>query len=144
MTLRFSPARGAGALSLYALTRGPAGPTGATGATGATGSTGSTGPTGPGYSATSTTSNAIASSGSKTFTTSLALSHGLSVKPGATDISVYLAKPGSVSGYDPALTVESEHDYGDQSAPPQDQSTLLDRGDSQPSMQAPDTLNPSV
>lgn len=74
MPLRFQPARGA-TVVISSSSRGPTGPTGATGATGATGSTGATGATGPGYAATSTSSVAIASSGSKTFTTQSGLAY---------------------------------------------------------------------
>lgn len=64
---------------------GATGPTGATGATGATGPTGSTGPTGPGYTATSVSSVAIASSGSKTFTTQSGLAYTAGARVRAAD-----------------------------------------------------------
>lgn len=88
MALRFSPSRGAASFALSSAIRGPAGPTGstgATGATGATGSTGSTGATGPGYLATSTTSNTIASSGSKSFTTQSGLAYVAGTRVRAAD-----------------------------------------------------------
>lgn len=65
-------------------------------------------------------------SGGKTFVTTVALSHGLALTPGATDISVYAGvTKKSVSTYDPAITIDSSHDYGDQSALPKDQTTLM-------------------
>lgn len=88
MALRFSPSRGAASFALSSAIRGPAGPTGATGATGATGSTGATGATGatgPGYLATSTTSNTIASSGSKSFTTQSGLAYVAGTRVRAAD-----------------------------------------------------------
>ena len=90
MALRFSPARGAASFALSSAIRGPTGavgPTGATGATGPTGATGNTGATGPGYLATSTTSNSIASSGSKSFTTQSGLAYAAGARVRAADTS---------------------------------------------------------
>jgi hypothetical protein len=58
---------------------------GDTGATGATGSTGATGATGPGYTATSVSSIAIASSGSKAFTTQASMAYTVGARVRATD-----------------------------------------------------------
>lgn len=88
MVARFSPAQGAASVSLTSVSRGPTGATGATGATGptgATGATGNTGATGPGYLATSTTSNTIASSGSKSFTTQSGLAYSAGARVRAAD-----------------------------------------------------------
>lgn len=88
MALRFSPARGAASFALSSAIRGPTGPTGATGdtgPTGPTGATGNTGATGPGYLATSVTSNAIASSGSKSFTTQSGLAYAAGARVRAAD-----------------------------------------------------------
>lgn len=90
MALRFSPARGAASFALSSAIRGPTGstgPTGATGPTGPTGATGSTGATGPGYLATSATSNSIASSGSKSFTTQAGLAYTAGARVRAADTS---------------------------------------------------------
>lgn len=90
MPIRFAPRRGSATLSLNSMVRGPTGPTGATGATGATGetgATGSTGATGPGYQATSSTSNAIASSGSKSFTVQSGLAYAAGARARAADTS---------------------------------------------------------
>lgn len=85
MALRFSPPGGASALALKSLVRGPQGIQGETGGQGIQGDTGLTGDTGPGYAATSATSNAIASSGSKTFTTQSGLAYTVGARVRATD-----------------------------------------------------------
>lgn len=79
MGLRFTPNRGIAGIGMLSTVVGP------TGATGATGATGSTGATGPGYTATSTTSIAIASSGSKAFTTQSGLAYTVGARVRATD-----------------------------------------------------------
>lgn len=63
----------------------PAGPAGEDGEDGATGATGATG---PGYAATSVTSNAIASSGSKTFTTQAGLAYTAGARVRAADAAL--------------------------------------------------------
>jgi hypothetical protein len=82
MALKFTPNRSVAGIGMLSVVKGEKGDTGDTGATGATGSTGATG---PGYTATSTTSNAIASSGSKSFTTQSGLAYTVGARVRATD-----------------------------------------------------------
>lgn len=79
MALRFTPNSSLAGNRLLSVVQGP------TGATGATGATGSTGATGAGYTATSVTSNTIASSGSKSFTTQSGLAYTVGARVRATD-----------------------------------------------------------
>lgn len=81
-TLIFTADRSAGSGTLISWNLGIAGDQGATGVTG------STGPTGPGYAATSVTSNTIANTGAKTFTTQSGLAYASGVRVRAADASL--------------------------------------------------------
>lgn len=112
MTVAFE-AVGASPLSASDWNISLSGSAGPTGATGSTGSTGSTGPTGPGYAATSTTSLAIASSGSKAFTTQAGLAYSAGARIRATSIAVGDYMEGLVTAYSgTTLTVTMDRSSG--------------------------------
>ena len=80
--------------------QGDVGDTGPAGPRGYTGDQGTTGPAGAGYAATSTSSNAIASSGSKTFNIGAGLAYAVGTRLRATSTGSSAWMEGVVTSYD--------------------------------------------